>query len=127
MSCERFRVDVHEIYREQVDRDLLRSVEEHAAACPACAEYRRACEEIACREVVEALDDYVDGELSPGRRATFESHLDLCTDCAAYLEAYRRTIALSGEALREASTPDAALSEALVRAVLDARRAETEP
>ena len=78
--------------------------------------------EISCRELVEFLDAYVDGEIAGTRRAVFERHLAGCADCRAYLEAYRATVRLSRKALRdEERLPTAAIPEDLVRAILASR------
>jgi len=54
-----------------------------------------------CREVIELLDDYLAGELSPEMQAGFEWHLARCLDCTEYLATYRETI----RAARLASSP----------------------
>jgi mycothiol system anti-sigma-R factor len=38
-----------------------------------------------CREAVARLYYFLDGELTPDRRAVIQSHLDACSDC---IEAY---------------------------------------
>ena len=45
-----------------------------------------------CREVIEHLDDYLAGELSPEWLAGYEWHLARCLACTAYLATYRETI-----------------------------------
>jgi len=75
-----------------------------------------------CKEFVEFLWKYVAGELSESQRFTFDAHLSVCPDCVHYLESYRETMRLSGEAFAagEAEVP-ADVPEDFVRAVLDAR------
>jgi anti-sigma factor RsiW len=53
-------------------------------------------EELACRDVVEAMTDYLEGAMPAAERARFERHLAGCDGCAAYLEQLRTTIRLSG-------------------------------
>lgn len=75
-----------------------------------------------CRELIDFLDRYVAGALGPGERTAFEEHLVACPPCTAYLDGYRRTIALvhaSAEAEEEASRE---APEELVAAVLAALR-----
>lgn len=43
-----------------------------------------------CREVVELLSAYYDGELPPDKAAAVEDHVAVCTDCAAELETLHR-------------------------------------
>jgi anti-sigma factor RsiW len=79
--------------------------------------------ELTCRELVEFLMAYDDGELAPAERAVFEAHLAECPDCVAYLEGYRRTVALGKRAFAdEKASASAAVPEELVAAVLAARR-----
>jgi anti-sigma factor RsiW len=42
-----------------------------------------------CSSFEPLLDAYVDGELSPARRARIAAHLDSCTECAAILAELR--------------------------------------
>jgi anti-sigma factor RsiW len=66
---------------------------------------RRRPQELACREVVEMVTDYLDGALSPAARRSFEAHLAQCENCSAYLEQIRRTIELTGAVGPEDLTP----------------------
>lgn len=78
---------------------------------------------LTCRELIEFLRDYLDGELPPEQRERFEHHLRLCPACVRYLHTYQETVRLGREAFRE---PEGAVPEEvpeeLVRAVLDSRR-----
>lgn len=83
---------------------------------------RRPPADLTCRDLVEFLDDYVDGSLAADERRCFESHLAVCPECVSYLESYRATARLGREAwaAEDAEPPDA--PRALVDAILDARR-----
>lgn len=59
----------------------------------------------ACGEVRGLLPAFLDGELSPARRAAVREHMDLCAACA---EEMRRS-AMLGEALRRDPCPDVVL------------------
>jgi anti-sigma factor RsiW len=79
-----------------------------------------------CRELIDFLMAYLDGELPAERRALFDAHLEICAACQRYLDGYRESIALG----RAACDPDAAdapvpdeVPEELVQAVLAARDA----
>jgi anti-sigma factor RsiW len=48
--------------------------------------------DLACREAVELVTDYLEGALRGADRARFEAHLAACPHCRAYLEQMRRTI-----------------------------------
>ena len=67
-----------------------------------------------CRELIDFLDDYVEHRLPMARRLMFQAHLAGCRDCRAYLDSYRRTIALA----RQSGAEPAPVPEDLVRAIL---------
>ena len=77
-----------------------------------------------CRELIEVLDEYLEGRMAPGPRGVFEAHLAECPYCVDYLESYRETLRRVGRAFDD---PDAELPgdvpEELVAAVLAARAA----
>lgn len=58
---------------------------------------------LTCRQLIEFIEAYLEGELSPLKAASFKFHLLLCKDCRAYLDTYRKTIQIS----KMAMTPDA--------------------
>jgi anti-sigma factor RsiW len=60
--------------------------------------------DIACKELVELVTDYLEGALPPAERAHFEQHILMCEGCAVYLEQMRETIRLSGK-LKEEDVP----------------------
>jgi anti-sigma factor RsiW len=78
---------------------------------------------ITCRELIEFLHLYLDGELPPDRRAEFDRHLAVCDSCVHYLETYKTASALGRNAWTE---PEALVGEEvpeeLVSAILAARR-----
>jgi anti-sigma factor RsiW len=74
-----------------------------------------------CREVVELVNDYLEGAMSPEDRMRFERHLDECPHCVTYLEQMRLTVGVLGR-LREDALPPAVRDE-LVRLFADWPRA----
>ncbi len=52
--------------------------------------------DIACRQAVELVTDYLEGTLSRRDRRRFEFHLRGCPNCTAYLEQIRTTIRETG-------------------------------
>ena len=52
--------------------------------------------EIACRELVEIVTDYLEGVLDPAMAAAVERHLVLCPHCKGYIEQMRETISAVG-------------------------------
>lgn len=74
-----------------------------------------------CKELVEFLDDYVSGEVSPTERETFDRHLGECRQCRAYLASYRSTIELAKRSGVETEADAEQMPDGLVRAILAAR------
>lgn len=77
-----------------------------------------------CREFVEFLNAYLNGELTPPERAEFERHLAVCPACIHYLRGYQHTVVLSKTALAAEKLPEDAPDE-LVEAILAAKRRGT--
>jgi hypothetical protein len=50
--------------------------------------------DLACRQVVRLVSDYLDGPLPPGWRDGVAEHLSACDGCTAYLEQIRETVRL---------------------------------
>lgn len=65
-----------------------------------------------CRDVVDLLDDYIEGALDPATAQALMAHLADCEDCAAFLNTYRETVRTTRQ-LKEEDLP-AALSERLL-------------
>ena len=63
-------------------------------------------EDITCREIVEIVNDYVEGVLSPTEREAVELHLNLCDGCTDYLEQLRLAIKLTGELPADRLSPE---------------------
>lgn len=47
-----------------------------------------------CREMLEALSDYIDGELEARLCAEIEAHMRECTDCRVMVDTLRKTVVL---------------------------------
>jgi anti-sigma factor RsiW len=52
--------------------------------------------EMKCQELVEVITGYLEGTLAASDLARFESHLEGCDACRAYLAQMRETIAALG-------------------------------
>ncbi len=76
---------------------------------------------IDCRELILFLDDYAASTMDIGRRAAFDAHLAVCSACRDYLRTYLETTRLA----RGLPVEPTELPDALVRAILDARRTPT--
>ena len=73
-------------------------------------------QDIACRELVEILTEFLDGALDEHSRTQVEQHLVLCSGCAEYLRQFRATIGVT----RRLSEQD--LPEQVKESLLDAFR-----
>jgi anti-sigma factor RsiW len=52
--------------------------------------------EIVCREAVELVTDYLEGQLSRREARAFEAHLKACDGCEEYVRQIRATIDILG-------------------------------
>ena len=69
--------------------------------------------EMACRELVQLVSDYLDQHLAEVDRRRFEAHLAACPDCVTIVEQFRATITSTGRIAQvavPADTRDALLS-----------------
>ena len=54
-----------------------------------------------CKELVEAVTDYIEGTMPPPERERFEAHLALCPYCVDYVEQMRATLTVLGRVPEE--------------------------
>lgn len=64
-------------------------------------------DEMSCRELVQVVNDYIEGMLSPADRKRFEQHLAICPGCQIYLDQMRKTISVVGRLSEESIPADA--------------------
>jgi anti-sigma factor RsiW len=76
-------------------------------------------DDLACREEVELITDYLEGALPTAQRARLEAHLTTCPGCTEYVE-QMRTLAGGLGGLREEALPDA-LRSGLIASFRDLR------
>lgn len=70
--------------------------------------------DLACRELVELITDYLEGALSASEVAAVEAHLAECDGCERYLDQMRATLRALG------TVPVATLPEEAVDSLLAA-------
>ena len=63
--------------------------------------------EMACRELVELVTEYLEGRLPAAERARFAAHIADCEYCATYLDQMRQTIRTLGRIPPESLSHDA--------------------
>jgi anti-sigma factor RsiW len=80
---------------------------------------------LTCQEIVDFLMRYLDGELPAEERSRFEEHLALCPPCVDYLKTYQDAVRLGKATCAEEDSRCKDVPEALIRAILAARRANS--
>lgn len=63
--------------------------------------------DLACRELVELVTDYLEERLTEDERVRFEQHLAECDGCRTYLEQMRRIVERAGKLREESISPEA--------------------
>jgi anti-sigma factor RsiW len=61
--------------------------------------------QIACRDLLELISDYLDDALPADQRAAIDAHLSACDGCTRVLDEFRRTIAMTGTLTQDQVTP----------------------
>ena len=62
--------------------------------------------DLACRELVQLVTDYLEGVLSAAERDRFEQHIAACRGCAVYLRQMRELVRVSGRIPAGAVPPE---------------------
>ena len=76
-----------------------------------------------CQACADFIADYLNGDLDAEVLASFETHLDRCRNCRAYIEQYAVVVKAGQRACeRENEAAAGTFPEELVRAILDARK-----
>ncbi len=81
--------------------------------------------DLSCRELVELVTEYLEGDLDPAMRARFEAHLESCPGCRDYLSQMRHTIRMLGRLPEESIAPEA--EETLLKAFRNWKAGQTPP
>ncbi|MGO9056961.1 MAG: anti-sigma factor family protein [Candidatus Binataceae bacterium] len=81
-----------------------------------------AAEKMTCREFVELIGAYHEGDLPAHQQSAFAAHIPECPKCRAYFSSYEATARLARTAMktREKECSDT-LPEELVKAILKLR------
>lgn len=62
---------------------------------------------ICCKECLELLCDYLDGELDPKVSSSLEEHFQDCPPCIAFVNTYKSTTDLCRTTLKDVDIPEA--------------------
>ncbi len=57
-----------------------------------------------CRDIVDLLGDYLDGDLDPATAEALKAHLADCRECTAFISTYRGTVRVTRQ-LKEEDLP----------------------
>jgi anti-sigma factor RsiW len=75
-----------------------------------------------CKELIEFIVDYLEGNLPLSVRAALEGHLAACPECVTYLKSYQETVNFSRALAAEPDDQTSAdIPEELVQAIVAAR------
>ena len=119
MNCEKLRESTCSYLGQGLEPDVRKAFEAHLGDCPSCRRFLELARATTCKQVAEFLSDYLEEGLADEERAAFERHLRACPPCVDYMHTLETTIE-AGRSLCEESGPP--IPEALVRAILEARR-----
>ena len=75
---------------------------------------------ITCKQLIEFIADYVDGQLDEVSKSDFERHLAICKSCQAYLAMYRQAVSAARALASDERLDD--IPDELVRSILARRR-----
>jgi anti-sigma factor (TIGR02949 family) len=59
-----------------------------------------------CKQVLQALTEYLEGDLAPEEKERFERHMRDCPPCRAFLRTYQKAGELARRTLREGDVPE---------------------
>jgi anti-sigma factor RsiW len=77
--------------------------------------------ELTCRQIIDFVQAFLDGDLPPREQTIFELHLTICPDCVNYLRSYQTTLVIAKLAAEDESELDP-IPEGLIKAILAARK-----
>jgi len=123
MNCDELKRALHDYVDQTLPAAQRADFERHVEACPGCKQLVDHVLELPCRDFVQFLDDYYEGSLPEAQRRVFQKHMELCPPCVDYLRTYQQTVRLGRLACSSESLPES-VPDALVEAILQARRAE---
>jgi len=119
VDCLQFRAAIEAIRTGQPGAAVCDQFRAHIAACPSCAELFAPYRSMKCSDVADFLSNYFDGELETKVQEVFDFHVNACPECRWYLDSYEQTM----KCARDAAKPSVKPPQALIDAILAARRA----
>ena len=61
---------------------------------------------ICCKECLELLSDYLDGELDPQTSSSLNEHFQDCPPCVAFLNTFKTSTNLCRDTIRQVDLPE---------------------
>lgn len=61
---------------------------------------------ICCKECLELLSDYMDGELDPQISSSLDEHFQDCPPCIAFLNTFKTSTNICRETIRQVDLPE---------------------
>ncbi len=66
---------------------------------------------ICCKECIDLLYDYLEGNLNTETAASLKEHFQDCPPCISFLKTYQKTTSICRESLAEIEIPEAVQSK----------------
>lgn len=79
---------------------------------------------LTCKQLVEFLAEYLDGEMDESMRAQFEQHVDMCPPCKDYLKTYRETLRMCRSTCNDEQKKPGPVPPELVQVILSTLKQE---
>ncbi|MHC4956847.1 MAG: anti-sigma factor family protein [Planctomycetota bacterium] len=76
---------------------------------------------ITCRDFVDFVMRYLEGELPPEQEAEFRGHMGICPSCIDYLDSYKATQKCCKKLCEDDDELPADVPESLIQAILKAK------
>ena len=78
-----------------------------------------------CKECLDFIDAYIEGELEGDVKEEFEKHLAKCPPCIDYVNSYERTVNVCRELSKSDAHTCSELPDGLVKAIIKAKGEES--
>ena len=78
---------------------------------------------ICCKECLDLLYDYLEGDLDPETKESLEEHFEDCPPCISFLNTYKSTTNICREALNQTEIPQA-VRDSLLKVLKEQKKEE---
>lgn len=84
-------------------------------------------DEVTCRQLIDSLMAYLDGELDEQQSAALRQHLDICPSCVNYTKSYRSVVDAAITAIRQRPDAPDRITPELVASIFSHGRGSNSP